>query len=136
MENLGQRPLNIKVGLWQCSPVSPRRYPDGTSTMSTEFCNSTGDTYAKTAAYNDNGTVSRNLEELDVPYQPTRSIRSESDSLITVPKMQGVIYGNRCFGKAAATLWNDFPLTIRKYNILSTFKKRVKTNLFLAACSS
>jgi hypothetical protein len=83
-----------------------------------------------------NGTAPRYLEELVVPYQPTRSLRSESESLITVPKMQGVTYGNRCFGKAAATLWNNLPLTIRKCNTLSTFKKKVKTNLFLAAYSS
>ena len=79
-----------------------------------------------------NGTASRYLEELVVPNQPTRSLRSESESLITV---QGVTYGNRCFGKAAATLWNNLPLTIRKCNTLSTFKK-VKIYLVLAAYSS
>ena len=60
-----------------------------------------------------NGTTPWYLEELVVPYQPTRSLKSVSELLITISKMQGVTYGNRCFGKAAAILWNNFPLTIR-----------------------
>ena len=72
-----------------------------------------------------NGTASWYLEELVVPYQPTRSLRSESESLITVAKMQGVTYGNRSFGKAPATLWNSLPLTIRKYRTFSGFKKHI-----------
>ena len=79
-----------------------------------------------------NGTALCYLEELVVPYQPTRSLRSESDLLITVPKMPGMSYCKRCFGKAAATLWNNLPLTIRKSKTFSTFKK-VKPNLFLTA---
>jgi len=47
-----------------------------------------------------------------------------------------VIYGNRCFGKAAATLWNNLPVTIRKCKTLDTFKKKIKLiflfKLFLA----
>ena len=52
LQFLGPCPHNIKAVLWQCSPVLPPRYPDGTSTKSTEFCSSTGDSYTKITAYN------------------------------------------------------------------------------------
>ena len=70
---------------------------------------------------------------LFVPYQPARD---ESESLITVLKMQGVPYGNRCFGKVTATLWNNLPLVIRKCKNFFTFKKKIKTNLFITAYST
>ena len=50
------------------------------------------------------GTFPRYLEELIVTYQPASYLKSESKSLITVSNKEGVTYGNRCFGKAAATL--------------------------------
>ena len=43
------------------------------------------------------------------------------------------MYNNRYFGKAAATLWNNFPVNIRKCKTLDAFKKKVKTNLFISA---
>ena len=48
--------------------------------------------------------TSRDLEELVVPYHPTRSLRSESGAFLAVPTTRGLTYGNRCFRKAAATL--------------------------------
>ena len=41
-------------------------------------------------------------------------VRCESESLIVLPKMRGVTYGNMCFRKSAATLWNNLPLAIEK----------------------
>ena len=79
------------------------------------------------------GTAPQYLEELVVAYQPTRSLRSESETLLTVPRTRGVTHGNRCFRKAAATLWNKLPKNIRKCPTLNTFKKKVKTNLFMSA---
>jgi len=63
------------------------------------------------------GTAPQYLEELVIPYQPTKSLRSESGAFLAVPTC-GVTYGNRCFRKAAATLWNNFPVTIRKCKTL------------------
>ena len=83
-----------------------------------------------------NGTALRYLEELVLPYQLTRSLRSDSESLITVPKMQGVTYGNRCFGKAAVTLWNNLPLTIRKCNTLSGFNQSFSYSIYVIKTSS
>jgi len=76
------------------------------------------------------GTALQYLEELVVPYQLTRSLRSESGAFLAVPTTRGVTYGNRCFRKDAVTLWNN--VNIRKCKTLDTFKKKIKTNqLFL-----
>jgi len=55
------------------------------------------------------GTVPRYLEELVVPYQPTMYLRSESGAFLAVPTTREVTYGNRCFRKEAATVWNNLP---------------------------
>ena len=75
-------------------------------------------------------TAPQYLKELVVTYQLTRSLRS--GVFLAVPKTRGVAYGNRCFRKAAATLWNNLPVTIRKCKTLDTFKKKIKTNLFVS----
>jgi hypothetical protein len=78
------------------------------------------------------GTAPQYLEELVVPYQLTRSLRSESGAFLAVPTTRGVTYRNRCFRKDAVTLWNNVPVNIRKCKTLDTFKKKIKTNqLFL-----
>ena len=46
-------------------------------------------------------------------------------------RMQGVTYGNRCFGNGASTLWNNRPLNNWNCKTLATFKKKVKTLFFL-----
>jgi len=54
-------------------------------------------------------------------------------AFLAVPTTRGVTYGNRCFRKAAATLWDNLPVTIRKCNTPDTFKEKIKTNLFVSA---
>jgi len=66
----------------------------------------------------------------------TRSRRSESGAFLAVPTTRGVTYGKRCFGKAAATLWNNLPVIIRKCKTLDTLKKKIQTNLFVSAFPS
>ena len=61
------------------------------------------------------------------------SLRSDSGAFLAVPTTRGVTYGNRCFRKASATLWNNLPVTIRKCKTLDIFKKKIKTNLFVSA---
>jgi len=70
------------------------------------------------------GTAPRSLEEFVVAYQPTWSLMSESELLLTVPKKTtlGVIYGNRFFRKIAVNRL----LTIRKWKTPDTFKKKKK----------
>ena len=64
----------------------------------------------------------QHLDELVVSQHPTRSLRSEF-------KARGVTYGKIFSGKAAATIWDNFPLNIRKCKTRDAFKKRVKANL-------
>ena len=75
------------------------------------------------------GTAPQYLEELVIPYQPTRSLWSESGEFLVVPTTHGVTYGNRCFRKVVATLWNNLQVTTRKCKTLDTF---IKTNLFVS----
>jgi len=66
------------------------------------------------------GTARQYLEELVVPYPPTRSIRSESGAFLVVPTTRRMTYGNRYFRKAAVTLWSNLPVTIRKCKTIDT----------------
>ena len=61
---------------------------------------------------------------------------SETGTFLAVPTISGVTYGSGCFRKAAPNLWNNLPVTIRKCKILDTFKKKIKTNLFVSAFPS
>jgi len=82
------------------------------------------------------GTAPQYLEELVVTYQPTRYLQSESGAFLAISTTRAVTYDNRCFRKAAATLWNNLPVTIRKCKIHDTSKKKIKTNLFVSAFPS
>ena len=60
----------------------------------------------------------------------TRSLRSEPEVLLTVPQVRGLTLGNRYFGNAAATLWNNLPANNKKRKPLDAFKK-MKINLLI-----
>ena len=55
-----------------------------------------------------NRTAPQYLDELIIPYQPRWSLRIKSESLNSVPEMQGVIYGNSCFRRAKSTSGTTF----------------------------
>ena len=63
-------------------------------------------------------------------YEPKRPLRSQSELSLTVPRMRTVTYGERCFSKAAPSLWNALPSHIRDVKTLATFKRSLKTHLF------
>ena len=42
-------------------------------------------------------------------------------------------YGERRFDKAAPTLWNSLPLSLRNVNSLDVFKRELKTHFFRIA---
>jgi hypothetical protein len=44
-------------------------------------------------------------------------------------------YGERRFDKAAPTLWNSLPLSLRNVNSLDVFKRELKTHLTGSQCS-
>ena len=62
-------------------------------------------------------------------YQPVRALRSQSTLTLTVPRSRTRTYGNRCFPKAAALLWNRLPANIRDTNRIAAFQCGLKTFL-------
>ena len=69
------------------------------------------------------------LSDLLSVYRPTRSLRSESTILLTVPRTRTVTYGDRIFTKAAATRWNSLPVNIRSSDSCIKFQRQLKTFL-------
>ena len=69
------------------------------------------------------------LDLIDI-YAPTRSLRSQFTTSLRAPRTKTVFYGDRQFGKVAATLWNSLPKRLRELDKLGTFRKALKTHLF------
>ena len=68
-------------------------------------------------------------------YQPSRSLRSSNEKLLTVPKISTKTFGQRSFQYQAPLVWNSLPTEIRNCSSLETFKKHLKTHLFQEAFS-
>ena len=63
-------------------------------------------------------------------YQPARALRSQSTVTLAVPRARTKTYGDRCFPKAAALLWNSLPASLRDTNSIASFQRGLKTFLF------
>jgi hypothetical protein len=70
------------------------------------------------------------LKDLVTAYEPARTPRSENAMLVVQPKVRTQAYGERRFDKAASTLWNSLPSSIRHEQSIETFKKQLETLLF------
>ena len=70
------------------------------------------------------------IQELLRPYNPSRTLRSSSDLLLTVPKTSHRTTGDRSFSYSAPKLWNNLPVEIRRMKELSKFKSAIKGHLF------
>ena len=70
--------------------------------------------------------ICQNIQE----YHPPRSLHSSSKSLLTVPTMNSVPYGERAFSFCAPTVWNTLPDSLKNAASLSSFKSALKTFLF------
>ena len=68
----------------------------------------------------------RNVE----PYRPSRSLRSASMRLLTIPSAKLKKYGCRSFSSAAPSIWNSLPESLRNHDDISKFKTPIKTFLF------
>lgn len=66
------------------------------------------------------------------PYRPTRSLRSSSQNMLSIPKSNTVNYGDRAFSICAPKLWNSLPCHLRNANSIFSFKSQLKTFLFQA----
>ena len=77
-----------------------------------------------------NGYALSYIEDLVNHYVPSRSLRSTSQGLLTVPRSTTSTYGDRAFSIAAPRLWNTLPPMIRNAQSVSVFKRLLKTYLF------
>ena len=81
------------------------------------------------------GQAPQYISELLHEYRPSRTLRSRSRNLLTVPRSYTVTYGDRSFSVAAAKLWNSIPDHIRRSETLAMFKSSLKTYLFRTQAS-
>lgn len=63
-------------------------------------------------------------------YNPTRSLRSSSLDLVSVPSVKRSRIGGRSYRFLAAKLWNNMPLSLRQTKDLLVFRKALKTWLY------
>ena len=63
---------------------------------------------------------------------PSRSLRSNNDNTLSVPRVKTVT-GARAFHSCAPSLWNNLPLSVRSTISVVTFKKYLKSHLFVLA---
>ncbi len=73
------------------------------------------------------------LVELITLYRPARSLRSEQECRLIVPKFKTHRFGERAFVNSAPSLWNALPNNIRNLTSVASFKKNLKTHLFREA---
>jgi hypothetical protein len=71
------------------------------------------------------------LRELITPYNPTRTLRSSSASLLRIPPRNNIT-ASKAFCVASPTIWNALPVDLRSMPSISTFKSKLKTVLFNA----
>ena len=71
------------------------------------------------------------LQELIVPYAPSRVLRSREHNLLCVPFTRSTVAGSRAFSIAGPKLWNALPQYLHDISDISTFKKQLKAYLFL-----
>ena len=80
-----------------------------------------------------NNMAPKYISDLLTMYVPSRSLRSSSQLLLSIPKSRLATCGDRAFAIAAPKLWNSLPLSIRSSETVDAFKKRLKTHLFKLA---
>ena len=67
-----------------------------------------------------NGLAPAYMSDIVQKHQPTRSLRSTEKSLLVVPVLRTATYGERCFSRHAAILWNDLPENIKQETLKNT----------------
>ncbi|KAF7644839.1 hypothetical protein LDENG_00214900, partial [Lucifuga dentata] len=77
--------------------------------------------------------ITPTLSELLHPYTPSRSLRSSSAVLLSVPSFRLSTMGARAFSCSAPRLWNSLPLHIRQLDSITQFRSQIKTHLFKLA---
>lgn len=75
------------------------------------------------------------ITDLLQEYTPSRTLRSSSVGLLTIPSSRLSTMGARAFSCSAPRLWNSLPPHIRQSDSITTFKTQLKTYLFKLAYS-
>lgn len=71
------------------------------------------------------------LCEIIHPYVPARTLRSQQQSLLQVPRTHTQFYGERSLSYYGPTLWNNLPLNTRNAPTVDSFKSLLKTFMFI-----
>ena len=61
------------------------------------------------------------------------SLRSDSETLLVIPKVTRKTFGDRAFFHAGPTVWNALPSSLRNCVNIDSFKVQLKTYLFKKA---
>ena len=69
------------------------------------------------------------LSSLLEQYRPTRSLRSSSLDILSVPRSRTKTASRR-FSIAAPSVWNSLPATIRAASSVGSFRSQLKTHLY------
>jgi exonuclease III len=80
-----------------------------------------------------NGKAPTYISDLLHVSKKTRTLRSNNQLLLDVPKCRLATYGYRSFSYAAPLLWNALPEDCRRATSVELFKSLLKTNLFKQA---
>ena len=65
-----------------------------------------------------------------IKVKSTYNLRSNTDTILTIPRKTLKTLGDRAFCETAPTLWNKLPRNVRRINNLETFKASLKSYLF------
>ena len=76
------------------------------------------------------GRAPEYLTELITIYNPGRSLRSNGNLILNVPRSNTKSWGDRAFSIAGPRLWNSLPIELRTTTNIEEFKSRLKTHLF------
>ena len=69
------------------------------------------------------------LRETINNYFTSRPLRSSNGCLLAKPRIQPKAYIERIFAFAALSVWNSLSEEVRGVNLISLFKKKLKTQL-------
>ena len=73
------------------------------------------------------GRAPEYLTELITIYNPGRSLRSNGNLILNVPRSNTKSWGDRAFSIAGPRLWNSLPIELRTTTNIEEFKSRLKT---------
>ena len=77
-----------------------------------------------------NGQSPSYISDLLEAYIPPRTLRSQDQCLLNVPKYKMTGFGKRTFFACAPVLWNSLPLELKSADNIVSFRSNLKTHLF------